>query len=170
MLKRRPKLSHLSDFVEACLGPSLAAQGFATSDVIVAWPDIVGERLASFTQPLRSVETPVRRRRSGDAAGTRDARRAGRERLCAGDAAPGAGRDRTGERPLRLALHRAHRPEAGSDETPGSQAPAAPAVSEADRQRVGAAVRPIAEEALKAALGRLGEAVIGSSGRGPRTA
>ena len=36
-----------------CLGPSLARQGFATSDVIVAWPEIVGERLAAFTQPLK---------------------------------------------------------------------------------------------------------------------
>ncbi len=43
----------LADFVEGCLGPSLAAQGFASADVIVAWPEIVGERLAGFTQPLK---------------------------------------------------------------------------------------------------------------------
>ena len=43
----------LADFLDVCLGPSLAAQGFATSDVIVAWPEIVGERLAAFTQPLK---------------------------------------------------------------------------------------------------------------------
>ncbi len=53
MRKPRPRLSHLSDFVDACLGPSLAAQGFATSDVLLAWPDIVGERLAAFTQPMK---------------------------------------------------------------------------------------------------------------------
>src|SRR3712207_2307453 len=43
----------LADFIDACLGPSLAAQGFAAADVIVAWPEIVGERLAAFTQPLK---------------------------------------------------------------------------------------------------------------------
>lgn len=47
----RPK--PLAEFVDACLGRALAAQGFAASDVIVAWPDIVGERLARFSQPLR---------------------------------------------------------------------------------------------------------------------
>src|ERR671917_746797 len=45
--------SPLADFLNTCLGPSLAAQGFAASDVIVAWPEIVGERLAKYTQPLR---------------------------------------------------------------------------------------------------------------------
>src|SRR5688500_6007804 len=43
----RPK--PLADLIDACLGPALAAQGFAASDVIVAWADIVGERLAGFT-------------------------------------------------------------------------------------------------------------------------
>jgi hypothetical protein len=47
----RPK--PLADLIDACLGPALAAQGFAASDIIVAWQDIVGERLAKFTQPLR---------------------------------------------------------------------------------------------------------------------
>ena len=52
---RRPRLKArpLADLIDVCLGPSLAAQGFAASDVITAWPDIVGERLASFTQPLK---------------------------------------------------------------------------------------------------------------------
>jgi hypothetical protein len=35
----------LADLVDACLAPALAAQGFAAADVVVAWPDIVGERL-----------------------------------------------------------------------------------------------------------------------------
>src|ERR687898_2814003 len=47
----RPK--PLADLIDVCLGPALAAQGFAASDVIVAWPEIVGERLAKYTQPLR---------------------------------------------------------------------------------------------------------------------
>lgn len=43
----------LAEYIDRCLGPALAAQGFATSDVIVAWPDIVGSKMAEFTQPLR---------------------------------------------------------------------------------------------------------------------
>lgn len=50
--------------VDACLGPALAAQGFAAADVVVAWADIVGPRLAAHTQPLR-LEWP-RRARDGD--------------------------------------------------------------------------------------------------------
>ncbi len=51
----------LADLVDACLGPALAAQGFAASDVITSWPEIVGERLAAFTQPLK-IEWPRKAR------------------------------------------------------------------------------------------------------------
>jgi hypothetical protein len=57
--KSRPK--PLADFVDACLGPALAAQGFAASDVIVAWPEIAGERLAGFSRPVK-LEWPRRSR------------------------------------------------------------------------------------------------------------
>jgi hypothetical protein len=57
--KYQPK--PLADLIDACLGPALAAQGFAASDVIASWPDIVGERLADFTQPLK-VEWPRKAR------------------------------------------------------------------------------------------------------------
>ncbi|KLK91237.1 hypothetical protein AA309_21440 [Microvirga vignae] len=53
MRQPRPLARPLSEFLDACLSPSLAAQGFATSDIIMTWPDIVGERLAAFTQPLK---------------------------------------------------------------------------------------------------------------------
>jgi len=52
---------HLSDLVESCIAPALAAQGFASSDIILSWPEIVGERLARFTEPMR-LEWPRRRR------------------------------------------------------------------------------------------------------------
>ena len=55
----RPK--PLADFVDKCLGPALAAQGFAASDVIVAWPEIAGERLAAFSRPAK-LEWPRRSR------------------------------------------------------------------------------------------------------------
>jgi hypothetical protein len=56
MARARP----LAELIDASLGRALAAQGFATSDVLVAWPDIVGERLAAATQPLK-IEWPRRR-------------------------------------------------------------------------------------------------------------
>jgi hypothetical protein len=170
MLKRRPRLSHLSDFVEACLGPSLAAQGFATSDVIVAWPDIVGERLASFTQPLK---IEWKRRSAGADPATRPEPATLVVRVESAFAL-----EMQHLAPVvieRVNVHYGWRCigrivlKQGPVRRPESRRPAAPPVSEADRQRVDAAVRPIAEEALKAALGRLGEAVIGSSDRGPRT-
>jgi hypothetical protein len=56
----------LADLVEACLSPALAAQGFASSDVVVAWPEIVGERLAGHCRPVK-LQWP---RRNRDLAGS----------------------------------------------------------------------------------------------------
>ena len=108
----------LADFVDACLGPALAAQGFAASDVIVAWPDIVGERLAAFTQPLK-IEWK-RRPRSADP----DARPEPATLVVRVESAfalemqhLAPARHRAGQRPLRLALHRPARAEAGTGAT-----------------------------------------------------
>ena len=38
----------------------MAAQGFASSDIIISWPDIIGERLAQFSRPVK-IEWPKRR-------------------------------------------------------------------------------------------------------------
>jgi hypothetical protein len=54
----------LAEFLESCLGPTIAKQGFSGSDIIVSWPEIVGERLAAYSQPVK-VEWP--RRASPDA-------------------------------------------------------------------------------------------------------
>ena len=51
--RRGPRLGALSEWVDTCLAPVLARQGFAASDVIVAWPEIVGERLARFCEPVK---------------------------------------------------------------------------------------------------------------------
>jgi hypothetical protein len=45
----------VAEYIDRCLGPALAAQGFAASDIIAAWPEIIGERLALHTEPLRIV-------------------------------------------------------------------------------------------------------------------
>ena len=47
MARTRP----LAELLDACLGPSLAAQGFAASDILLAWPEIVGDRLARASSP-----------------------------------------------------------------------------------------------------------------------
>jgi hypothetical protein len=43
----------VADWLDHCLEPILAAQGFAASDMISAWPDIVGEEVARFSQPVK---------------------------------------------------------------------------------------------------------------------
>jgi hypothetical protein len=50
----------LADLLETCLGPAVAKQGFSSADILVSWPDIVGERLAERSQPIK-VEWPRRR-------------------------------------------------------------------------------------------------------------
>jgi hypothetical protein len=54
----------LAEFLDSCLGPTVAKQGFSGADIIVSWPEIVGERLAAYSQPVK-VEWP--RRASPDA-------------------------------------------------------------------------------------------------------
>jgi hypothetical protein len=43
----------LADLVDGCIAPVLAKQGFAASDIIMAWPEIVGDRLARHAEPIR---------------------------------------------------------------------------------------------------------------------
>ena len=47
----RPK--SLADLIDVCLGPALAARGFASADILASWPEIVGPRLAAASRPLR---------------------------------------------------------------------------------------------------------------------
>ena len=49
--KRRTRT--LADLVDGCLDKAVAAQGFAGADVILSWDDIVGERLARHSQPIK---------------------------------------------------------------------------------------------------------------------
>jgi hypothetical protein len=43
----------LADLVGAAVDPVLARQGFGQSNIILYWDDIVGERIASASQPLK---------------------------------------------------------------------------------------------------------------------
>ncbi len=50
---RRPTFSRpLADLVGAAIDPVLARQGFAQSDIILFWDEIVGERLAAMSDPI----------------------------------------------------------------------------------------------------------------------
>jgi hypothetical protein len=54
MAAKPPRFSvPLAAYVDACLGPALAAQGFAAGEIVTAWPDIVGARLAAASRPIK---------------------------------------------------------------------------------------------------------------------
>ena len=161
---RRPR--PLADLIDACLGPSLAAQGFAAADVIVAWPEIVGERLASFSQPVKvewkrrpAGADPERRPdpavlvvrvESAFALEMQHLAPVVIERVNGHYGWRCVGRIVLKQGPVR---HAARAPKS------------APEVDEGERERIGAAVEAIADDDLKAALDRLGRAVVGAQGR-----
>jgi hypothetical protein len=166
--RHRPK--PLADFIDVCLGPSLAAQGFAASDVIIAWPEIVGERLAAFTQPLK-IEWKKRASHADPESRPEPAslvvRVEGAFALELQHLTPIViervnahyGWRCIGKLVLKQGPVRRLKPEK----------PPAPVLSPADRQRVEAAAEPIEEESLKAAIGRLGQAILGDKPGGSRT-
>ena len=51
--RKRPWSQPLADLVGAAIDPVLARQGFGESDIILHWDDIVGERLATASRPLK---------------------------------------------------------------------------------------------------------------------
>ena len=156
----RPK--HLGELIDACLGPALAAQGFAASDVIVAWPEIVGERLAAFTQPVR-IEWP-----RGAAARDRDTRPEPAALVVRVESAFALEMQHVapvviervntyyGWRCIgRLVLKQ------GPVRKPAPPQASAPTLSQDDQRRVIEAVQKVDEDALRDALQRLGQAVMG---------
>ncbi len=158
---RRPR--PLADLIESCLTPSLAAQGFATSDVITAWPEIVGERLAARTHPVKiewkrkgpgldphtrpEPATLVIRVESAFALEMQHLAPVVVERINAHYGWRCVGRILLKQGPVRRDL------------PPRREAPE---LGDAERQRIGAAVEAIADGDLKAALDRLGQAVVGA--------
>ncbi|QFU15823.1 DUF721 domain-containing protein [Microvirga thermotolerans] len=163
MRQTRPRPRPLAEFLDTCLGPSLAAQGFATSDVIVAWPEIVGERLAGFSQPLR-IEWKRRGPHADPEARPEPATLVVRVEsafaLEMQHLAPVV-IDRVntyyGWRCIgKLVLKQ------GPVRRTEKARPVPRPLTEADRKRLSAAVGPIEDETLKAALDRLGQAIVGS--------
>jgi len=73
MLKPRaqkgPWSRPLADLIGPVISPALARQGFGQSDLILFWDDIVGERLAAMSQPIK-LQWPMRDRDGGHASAT----------------------------------------------------------------------------------------------------
>jgi len=57
----------LADLVGGALGPALARQGFGEADLILHWEDIVGARLAQWSEPIKLQWPPRGPRRAPDA-------------------------------------------------------------------------------------------------------
>ena len=154
----RPK--PLADFIDSCLGPALRAQGFAASDVITAWPEIAGERLATFSRPVR-LEWPRRGRPDPDARPEPAALIVRVESAFALELQHLA--------PLLIERINAHYGwrcvgrlvlKQGPVPRPKPARPAPPELSSEDRARLAESTAGIAEEPLREALTRLGGAVV----------
>ena len=53
--QRRPSAQPIAELVGRVLDPVTRRRGFATADLIAAWPDIAGSRFAALTRPLKIV-------------------------------------------------------------------------------------------------------------------
>lgn len=158
------RVKPLAELIEACIGPAFAAQGFASGDILSAWPGIVGGRLARASQPVK-LEWPRRARRDAEGrpeAGTLVVRVEGAFALEFQHLAPVViqrvnahyGWACIGRIVLRQ--DRLHR---GVRRTEGG------AIDPARRGKVALAVSRVEEPSLREALDRLGVAVIAAEPR-----
>jgi hypothetical protein len=163
----RPK--PLADLLDKCLGPALAAQGFAAADVIVAWPEIAGERLAAFSRPVK-LEWPRRGRNDPDARpepATLVVRVESAFALELQHLAPLLTERinaRYGWRCVgRIVLKQ------GPVPRPKAKPRPPPSLSDEERARLAALTAPVDEPPLREALDRLGAAVLAAKVREPPT-
>ena len=109
----------LSELLSATLSDVLKAQGFASTEIISRWNDIVGPEIAGHSEPLK-INWP----RAADQreAGTRHIGLAGRGPGGARNPAPVGGHSRSGQSFLRLAGHRPNCHSSSSAPAPGTVA------------------------------------------------
>ena len=65
--KKRPWSRPLADLIGPAIAPLLAKQGFGQSEIILAWPEIVGPRYAAVSEPIRLQWPPQGPRRDPNA-------------------------------------------------------------------------------------------------------
>lgn len=168
---RRPgRAKALAELLDGCMAPALAKQGFASGDVIAAWPEIVGAHLAAFSQPVK-LEWPRRR-------GPRDPERAPDPATLVVRVEGAFALDFQQSVPLVIERLNAHYGWACIGRVVIRQGPvarppervAAPVPADPETARmVAAKVDAIDDPGLRAALARFGEAVIGGKGSHKRS-
>jgi hypothetical protein len=163
MAKSPARSRPLADLLEACLGPALQAQGFASADILVAWPDIVGARLAATCQPLR---LEWRRRGQGF---DRETKPEPATLIVRVESAFALEMQHLGPLILeRVNTHYGWRCvgklvlKQGQVRRVAARSARTPVLGDVERRRVDMAVAGVGDDGLKAALDRLGAAVIGS--------
>jgi Uncharacterized protein conserved in bacteria len=157
----------LAELIDNCLGPALSAQGFATSDVLMAWADIVGRKLAAFTQPIK-LEWP--RRRSWDDMDSRPAPASLVVRVESAFAL-----ELQHQAPVVIEKINAYYGwqcvgklvlKQGPVRKPEKKPPQSQPLSDQEKDRISDAVLPIDDDALRDALRGLGENVLSSKKQG----
>jgi hypothetical protein len=159
---RRNAPRPLADLIGAAIQPALAAQGFAGREVLSLWSEIVGERLAARSRPLK-IDWPRRRPGADDGARPDQATLVV---LVESAFAP----ELQHAAPVILARVNGHLgwaavgrvvlkqgPVAGQT---GAPAPHAAAVDQAAQQRATEASAPVETPAVREAVARLGAAVL----------
>ena len=164
--RRKPnRATPLADLIGKALDPVIAKQGFGESDVILHWGDIVGPRLAAVSDPVKLQWPPRPPGRSPEAPpdpATLIVRIEGAFALELQHLSP-------------LIIERVNARlgwrcvgKIGIRQGPGKRAPARPLRRPPDPQaarEAQEAVASIEDEALRAALARLGTAAIGETRR-----
>jgi hypothetical protein len=165
---RKPK--PLADLLDACLAPSLAAQGFAASDILAAWPEIVGSRLANVTQPQRiewkrrTLPADLEKRPEPATLVVRVESAFALELQHLAPVVIERVNSHFGWRCIgRLVLKQ------GPVRTETAPARPRPAPTEDDLRAVDAAIASVADDPLREALSRLGAAILGSQRSRPPT-
>lgn len=163
--RRKPRAEALAELIDNCMAPALAKQGFASGDVIAAWPEIVGAHLAAFSQPVK-LEWPRRH-------GPRDPERAPDPATLVVRVEGAFALDFQQSVPLVIERLNAHYGwacigrvvirQGPVTRPPERVAPPAPPDPETARA-VAARVDAIEDPGLRAALARFGEAVIAGKG------
>ena len=162
MRERRRGPVQLAELVGKAIGPLAARRGFATADLIAAWPEIVGARFAASTRPDRIVwprgtanesKPAVLVVRVDGPAAVLFQHEAGQivERTNAFLGYAAVGQVRIVQGPVGA---------------PGGEEPEPPLpISAEDETRLADALAPLDDEGLRTALGRLGRAVLTDKSR-----